>query len=101
MPSWCYAFRPRTTRVYCVPTHQDCLPSADRVVSPPMPISWNEIRRNAVAFSKDWATESSEDAEAKTFWDEFFAVFGIKRRTVASFEDPVKRLTGNWGYIDL
>ena len=66
-----------------------------------MPISWNEIRHNAVAFSKEWATVSREDAEAKSFWDEFFTVFGIKRRTVASFEEPVRRLSGNWGFIDL
>lgn len=66
-----------------------------------MPISWNEIRHNAHAFTKEWLDETSEDQEAKTFWDEFFAVFGIKRRTVASFEEPVKKLSGNWGYIDL
>src|SRR5439155_12511414 len=66
-----------------------------------MPISWNEIRHNAVAFAKDRAGVSREDAEAKTFWDEFFKVFGIKRRTVASFEEPVKNLSGNWSYIDL
>lgn len=66
-----------------------------------MPISWNEIRHNAHAFTKDWLDETSEDQEAKTFWDEFFAVFGIKRRTVTSFEEPVKKLSGNWGYIDL
>ena len=66
-----------------------------------MPISWNEIRHNAHAFAKEWADESSEDAEAKSFWDAFFAVFGVKRRTVASFEEPVKKLSGNWGYIDL
>ncbi len=66
-----------------------------------MPISWNEIRHNAVAFAKDWAGVSREQAEAKTFWDEFFAVFGIKRRLVASFEEPVKKLSGTWSYIDL
>ena len=66
-----------------------------------MPASWNEIRHNAVAFARQWAEVSREDAEAKTFWDEFFAVFGIKRRTVASFEEPVKNLAGNWAYIDL
>ena len=66
-----------------------------------MPISWNEIRHNAVAFAREWTGERREEAEAKTFWDEFFAVFGIKRRLVASFEEPVKRLSGNWGYIDL
>src|SRR5436190_20558705 len=66
-----------------------------------MPISWNEIRQNAIAFSKEWADVSREDAEAKSFWDEFFGVFGIKRRTIASFEEPVKNLSGNWSYIDL
>jgi hypothetical protein len=66
-----------------------------------MPISWNEIRHNAIAFSKRWAGETREDAEAKSFWDEFFCVFGIARRTVASFEVPVKGLAGDFGYIDL
>ena len=42
-----------------------------------------------------------EEAEAKSFWDEFFSVFGLRRRTVASFEEPVKKLSGDYGYIDL
>lgn len=33
--------------------------------------------------------------------DEFFEVFGIRRRVVASFEEPVKKLSGQYGYIDL
>ncbi len=66
-----------------------------------MPLSWNEIRTRAVAFSKEWAGESSEDAEAKSFWDGFFNVFGITRRRVASFESPVKKSDGHGGYIDL
>jgi hypothetical protein len=66
-----------------------------------VPISWNEIRQNAIAFSKEWAAETREHAEAKSFWDEFFAVFGVRRRTVASFEEPVKKLSGAWGFIDL
>ncbi len=37
-----------------------------------MPISWNEIRQNATAFSKRWATESRESAERQTFWNELF-----------------------------
>jgi hypothetical protein len=28
-------------------------------------------------------------------------VFGIQRRLVASFEEPVKRISGQYGYIDL
>jgi hypothetical protein len=66
-----------------------------------MPLSWNEIRSRAIAFSRDWAEESREHAEAKSFWDGFFDVFGIKRKTVASFEAPVKQLGGGYGFIDL
>ena len=66
-----------------------------------MPLSWNEIRDRALAFSREWAEESSEDAEAKSFWDGFFSVFGITRRRVASFEAPVKKGDGLGGFIDL
>jgi len=66
-----------------------------------MPISWNEIRQNAIRFSREWATEHREDAEAKSFWDEFFAVFGIRRRLFATFEEPVKKINGQYGYIDV
>ena len=57
-----------------------------------MPISWNEIRHNAIKFSREWAGVKSESAEKQTFWNEFFQVFGIKRRVVASFEEPVKKI---------
>ena len=66
-----------------------------------MPLSWNEIRDRALKFSREWADESSEDAEAKSFWDGFFDVFGVTRRRLASFEQPVKKADGKGGYIDL
>ena len=66
-----------------------------------MPISWNEIKSRALSFSKEWADETSEDAEAKSFWDGFFFVFGISRKRVASFEEPVKKLGDRRGFIDL
>ena len=66
-----------------------------------MPLSWNEIRDRALKFSREWADETSEDAEAKTFWDAFFDVFGVSRRKVASFETPVKKDDGKGGFIDL
>ncbi|MFZ2224955.1 MAG: DNA methyltransferase [Candidatus Deferrimicrobium sp.] len=66
-----------------------------------MPLSWNEIRARALEFSREWADESSEDAEGKSFCDEFFNVFGITRRRVASFEKKVKKIDGKEGYIDL
>lgn len=66
-----------------------------------MPLSWNEIRHRAITFSKAWAGVEREQAEKQTFWNEFFDVFGIKRRTLASFEEPVKNLSGAYSYIDL
>jgi hypothetical protein len=65
-----------------------------------MPLSWNEIRHRAIAFSREWSAAQRERAEAQTFWNEFFDVFGIKRRVVASFEEPVKKLSGDYAYID-
>ena len=35
-------------------------------------ISWNGIKSRAMAFAREWADVSSEDAEAKTVWNEFF-----------------------------
>ncbi|HAT6978608.1 TPA: class I SAM-dependent DNA methyltransferase [Legionella pneumophila] len=66
-----------------------------------MPLSWNEIKNRAFAFAKEWADETSEAAEAKSFWDSFFHVFGISRRRIASFETPIKKLSNQGGYIDL
>lgn len=55
-----------------------------------MPLSWNEIKSRAAAFSKEWEHDTSEDAEAKSFWDGFFNIFGISRRRVATFEERKK-----------
>lgn len=66
-----------------------------------MTLSLNEIKNRAVNFSKDWENETSEKGEAKTFWDDFFKVFGITRRRVATFEKNIKTLGNKQGYIDL
>ena len=66
-----------------------------------MPLSWNEIKDRALRFSKEWGDESSEDAEAKSFLDAFFNVFGVARKRVATFEQRIKKLDGRSGYIDL
>jgi len=63
-------------------------------------LSWNEIRSRAATFAVNWKDATRERAEAAIFWHEFFAVFGIGSRGVASFEEPVRKLAGNWGYID-
>ncbi|MEI6847428.1 MAG: DNA methyltransferase [Chlorobiaceae bacterium] len=66
-----------------------------------MPLSQKEIREKALQFAHDWAGVSRECAEAHTFWDEFFTIFGIKRQRVATFEEPVKKLGEKRGSIDL
>ncbi len=66
-----------------------------------MPLSWNEIKDRALRFSRDWAYAESEDADAKSFWDAFFEVFGVSRRRIATFETRVKKIDGKDGYIDL
>ena len=66
-----------------------------------MPLSLNEIRSRAFEFAKEYGGDASEDAEAKSFWDDFFVVFGMRRRRLATFEEPVTKATGNGGFIDL
>ena len=55
-----------------------------------MPLSWNEIKDRALRFSREWKGEGSERAEAQSFWNGFFEVFGIDRRRVAIFEKQVE-----------
>ena len=39
-----------------------------------MQLGWNEIKQRAVQFSREWAGETREEAETKSFWDAFFNV---------------------------
>jgi type I restriction-modification system DNA methylase subunit len=66
-----------------------------------MALSWNEIKARAIAFSKEWEQAANERAEAQSFWNDFFEVFGIGRKRVATFEESVKKLEGGQGFIDL
>ena len=73
-----------------------------------MPLSLNEIKDRALAFSLQWEGARAERAEAQTFWNEFFNIFGVSRRRLASFEEPVRRAKsrfeqggGKGGFIDL
>src|ERR1035441_4753698 len=66
-----------------------------------MPLSWNEIRHRAIAFSREWQRETRETAERQSFWNDFFNVFGVRRRIVANFEEAVQKLSGDWGSIEL
>jgi len=66
-----------------------------------MRLSWNEVRANAAAFAREWADARYERGETQSFYNDFFAVFGVKRRQVATFEEPVKKLGDRQGFIDL
>ena len=55
-------------------------------------LTWPQIRARATAFARDWRDEGSERAESQSFWNEFFDVFGVKRRRVAIYEKNVRRL---------
>lgn len=66
-----------------------------------MRLSWNEIRARAARFTDEWKNAHYERGESQTFYNEFFEVFGVTRRRVASFEEPVKRLGNERGFIDL
>jgi len=66
-----------------------------------MALSWNEIKDRALNFSKEWAEAANEESEAKPFLVEFFNVFGISSKRVATFEHRVKKLDEKDGYIDL
>jgi hypothetical protein len=66
-----------------------------------MRLSWNEIRARAALFAEEWAAATYEKGEAQSFYNDFFDVFGVRRRKVASFEEPVRKLGGQHGFIDL
>ena len=64
-------------------------------------LSWNEVRERAIRFSRAHAGDRSEKSDKQTFWNDFFDVFGLRRASVASFEENVRNLKGNQGAIDL
>jgi hypothetical protein len=67
----------------------------------PTRLSWREIRERAAKFAREWSGAGYERGEAQSFYNDFFDIFGVSRRRVASFEEPVRRLGNRRGYIDL
>ena len=66
-----------------------------------MHLSWNEIRVRAAVFVQEWWNTVRERSETQSFYNDFFEIFGVKRRTVARYEQHVKKLDNRSGYIDL
>ena len=68
-----------------------------------MRLSWPEIRANAAHFSEEWRGKGYEKGQTHSFYDEFFAIFGVPRKQVAVYEQRVKALDTrrSGGFIDL
>ena len=66
-----------------------------------MRLSWNEVRVRAAAFATEWCDAEYEKGETHSFYNEFFEVFGVRRRTVARYEEHVQKLDDRSGFIDL
>ena len=66
-----------------------------------MRLSWNEIRSRAAEFARKWEGAGYEKGETQLFYRDFFDVFGMSVRRVATFEEPVKLLGEKRGFIDL
>ena len=67
-----------------------------------MPISPNEIKSRAKKFSKDWEGQGYEKGQTQLFYQDFFNIFDVPIKRVASFEAAVKTSDlRERGYIDL
>ncbi len=66
-----------------------------------MRLSWNEVRARAAAFAEDWRDAAYEKGETQSFYNDFFRIFGVSRRSVARYEEHVKKLDDRSGFIDL
>ena len=66
-----------------------------------MHLSWNEVRPRAARFSEEWQDATYEKGETQSFYNAFFEIFGVRRRSVARYEEHVRKLDNRFGFIDL
>ena len=66
-----------------------------------MRLSWNEVRVRAASFAEEWRDAAYEKGETQSFYNEFFEVFDVRRRSVARYEEHVAKLDNRSGFIDL
>ena len=57
-----------------------------------MRLSWNEVRARAAKFADEWRDAAYEKGETQSFYNDFFEVFGVRRRSVARYEEHVTKL---------
>ena len=66
-----------------------------------MRLSWNEVRVRAASFAEEWRDAAYEKGETQSFYNDFFEVFDVQRRSVARYEEHVAKLDNGRGFIDL
>ena len=66
-----------------------------------MRLSWNEVRTRAAVFAQEWKDAAYEKGETQSFYNAFFRVFGVRRRSVARYEAHIAKLDNRSGFIDL
>ena len=66
-----------------------------------MRLSWNEVRARAAQFVDEWQDATDEQSETQSFYNAFFEIFGVRRRSVARYEKHVHKLDKRSGFIDL
>ena len=59
------------------------------------------MRARAAAFAEEWRDASYESGETQSFYNDFFKVFGVRRSSVARYEQHVTKLDNSAGFIDL
>lgn len=66
-----------------------------------MSLGWNEIQKRSIKFVYEWEGVTNERAEAQSFLNEFLNIFGVNRKKVAFFENPIEKADGHKGFIDM
>ena len=65
-------------------------------------IQLSASKKHTLDFSdKNFKKTLIDGLRVTLFWNDFFNVFGISRRRVASFEQPIKKADNKQGFIDL
>ena len=69
------------------------------LIATPDAINWEKIRARATKFVEQWRGETSETAEAQSFWNDFFEIFGRTRRGLAFYEHQARHYVKDQGKL--
>ena len=59
------------------------------------------MRVRAARFAEEWQDAAYEKGETQSFYNAFFEIFDVRRRSVARYEEHVRKLDNRSGFIDL